>query len=256
MANGKFTLIQMVQKVLEMLGSDEVNSISDSVEATQVARLLEDTYYDLLNQNDWPWLKSLRQLESVADSSRPNFLRIPDTVVRIDQFRYDDTDRVTTPLETLDINDVCWMDPEDFLVMVQGRNSDASNITEVQTFNDIRLLIKNDSKPEYWTSFDDEYVITDAFNSDIESTLQDNRSQVLVKEIPAFTLSDSFVADAPNNFFQLWLAESKRTAIQYWRQEVSPSDEQRARRGLSVMRRDAERTRDDDGKVKFGRRPV
>ncbi len=40
MANGQFTLLEMTQKILEALGSDEVNSISDTVEAYQVARLL------------------------------------------------------------------------------------------------------------------------------------------------------------------------------------------------------------------------
>ena len=122
MANGKFTVIEMVQKVLEALGSDEVNSISDTVEATQVARLLEDTYYELLNQKEWPWLKQLRQLESVADSTRPYYLRIPDAVVRIDKFKYDDTDRVTTPLEPLDIEDVYWCEPEEFVDLVQNRH--------------------------------------------------------------------------------------------------------------------------------------
>lgn len=256
MASGKFTVIEMVQKVLESLGSDEVNSLDDTVEATQVGRLLEDMYYELLNQKEWPWLKSLRQLESVSDSTRPNFLRIPDTVTRIDNFRYDCTDRVTEPLEPLDIQSVTWLHPEDFLKKVQGRSSDSDNVDEITTSEGIRLLIFNDACPTWWTSFDDEFVVTDSYDVNIETTLEANRSQVLVKEIPTFTRQDSFVADAPANFFQLWLAETKKTAYNYWRQEVSPTDEQRARRGLAVLRRDAQRTNNDDGKVKFGRRPV
>lgn len=257
MAAGKFTLIEMVQKILEALGSDEVNSISDSVEATQAARLLEDVYYDLLNQNDWPWLNTLTQLEAVADGDRPTYLRIPETVTRIDDFRYDCTDRITDPDEDLlKIQKICWLEPMEFLNLTQGRNGEQTNAQEVTTFDGIRFLILNDVCPTYWTSFDDEYVITDSFDNTIESTLESGRSQVLVKEIPTFTLVDSFVADAPNNFFPLWLAEAKQSAFNYWRQEGSPQDQKRSQRGLSVMRRDANRTNNDDGKVKFGRRPV
>jgi hypothetical protein len=255
MASGKFTLIEMVQKVLEALGSDEVNSISDTVEATQVARLLEDTFYELLNQKEWPFLKQLIQLDAVADSTRPTVLRIPDNVVRIDEFRYDCTDRVTLPLEQLDIQEVCWMEPEDFIRKVQARNTDQTNVVEVMTVNGIRIPIINDTCPKWWTSFDDEFVITDGYDSTIESTLQNNRSQVLAKVIPDFQLLDTYVPRMPSHLFQTWLAEAKATAFIYWRQEVSPKDEQRARRGLAVFRRDASRTSQDDGKVKFGRRP-
>jgi len=256
MAAGRFTLIEMVQKILASLGSDAVNSISGNTEATQVAQLLEDVYYDLLNQNDWPWLENLIQLEAVADSERPNYLRIPQTVTRIDDFRYDCTDRVVDPNDELNIRKVIWQAPSEFLTRVQKRNSDTDNVQEVLTFNGTRLLILNDTCPTYWTSFDDEYVITDSFDNTIESTLEADRSQALVKQIPVFTLEDSFVADAPNNFFQLWLAEAKATAFNYWRQESSPEDIKRSRRGLAVMRRDANRTNNDDGRVKFGRRVI
>lgn len=256
MASGKFTLVDMVQKILEALGSDEVNSINDSVEAIQISRLLEDSYYELLNQKEWPWLMELIRLEGLGDTDRPNFLRIPEDVVRIDNFRYDDTDRTTDPVENLNIVDVCWLDPEDFTIMVQNRNTDIDEITEYTTFNGIRLPIYNDRSPQYWTSYDDEYIVTDSFDSDLESTLQTNRTQVYAKVIPTFTREDDFVADAPSHFYQTWLADAKSAAFIYFRQEVSPKDEQRAKRGLAVLRRNASRTNQDDGKVKYGRRPV
>ena len=78
MSNGKFTLLQVVSKTLEALGSDEINSINDSVEAEQIAQIAQDTYYELLNQREWPHLVNLVQLESIADADHPNYLRIPD----------------------------------------------------------------------------------------------------------------------------------------------------------------------------------
>lgn len=253
MASGKLTLLEVVQRTLEALGSDQVNSISDSVEAEQVATLAEDAYYELLNQKEWPFLIQLTELESLADTLFPNYLRIPEDVVRITQIKYDFTDLVTDPDAPLDIVNIAWQSPAAFLNRVQARNTSQDNIQVVLSKQGVKLPIINDSPASTWTSFDDTFVVFDAFDTDFETTLQGNNSQVLAKVLPVFTLADSFTPTATANFFQLWLAEVKSTAFVYFRQEVSPKDEQRARRGLAVLRRDASRTQHNDGKVHFGR---
>lgn len=254
MSNGKFTLLQVVQKTLEALGSDEVNSISDSPEAEQIAQIAQDTYYELLNQREWPHLMKLRQLESVAQSARPNYLRIPDDVVRIDQIKYDNTDpNDATAGALIKINEVQWCEPEVFLDVTQSRNTEKDDVQTITDFEGVRYHITNESKPLYWTSFDDEYLVFDSFNNTIESTLQGDKSQMLCKCIPDFVIADSTVADAPAHFFQTWMSEVKSTAMWYIRQEISQKDEQKARRGLAVLRRDASRTDNSDGKVRFGR---
>ncbi len=253
MASGKLTLLQVVQKTLEAMGSDQVNSISDSVEAEQVATLAEDAYYELLNQKEWPFLHQLTELESLADTNFPNYLRIPENVVRITQIKYDFTDLVTDPLAPLDIVNIAWQSPGSFLNRVQARNTNQDNIQVVTSKQGVKLPIINDSPASTWTSFDDTFIVFDAFDNDFETTLQGNNSQVLAKVLPVFTLADGFTPTATANFFQLWLAEVKSTAFVYFRQEVSPKDEQRARRGLAVLRRDASRTNHNDGKVHFGR---
>lgn len=256
MSNGKFTLLQVVQKTLEMLGSDEINSLSDSVEAEQIAQIAQDTYYELLNQRDWPHLMGLVQLESIADAAHPNYLRIPDSVVRIDQLKYDNTDITDSTLGTLiHIDEVDWCTPEEFLNRTQARNTQRTDITTITDFGGVRYHITNDSKPLYWTSFDDEYIVFDSHDTGIESTLQGDKSQVLAKSIPDFVIADATVADAPAHFFQTWMSEVKSTAMWYIRQEISQKDEQKARRGLAVLRRDASRTDNGDGKVRFGRNP-
>lgn len=255
MANGKYTLLQIVQKTMEALNLDQVNSISDSPDSEQVAQIAQDSYYELLNQKEWPHLNKLRQLESVADADYPNYLRIPDTVVRIDQFKYDKTELLGDTPELIKLENVGWLKPEDFLDYTQTRNTEQDNVVPQTDFNGVRYLILNDTFPQYWTSFDDEYVVTDAVDLGEESTLQALRSQVLVKEIPNFVIADDTVADAPAHFFQTWLAEVRSTAKLDFQQEVSPKDEQKARRGLAVLRRNAYRTSEEDGKVRYGRRP-
>ncbi len=254
MAAGKLTLLQVVQKTLESLGSDEVNTISDSVEAQQIAQIAEDAYYELLNMKDWPFLQRLTILESLADALFPNYLRIPEDVVRIDQIKYDWTDTTDPDVgDLLVLEEVEWVHPQHFLNKTQKRNTQQSNVQVVISKNGVKLPIFNDVKASIWTSFDDEFVVFDSYINTIESTLQGTKSQVMAKSLPTFITTDSFTPKATANFFQTWLAEVKRTAFVYFRQEVSTVDEQKARRGLAVLRRDASRTNDSDGKVQFGR---
>jgi hypothetical protein len=256
MANGKFTLLQVVQKTLEALGSDSVNSLSDTAESEQVAQIAEDAYYELLNMKEWPFLEVLTELESLADANFPNYLRIPEKVVRIEQVKYDFTNLLVPPVETLlNIREIVWLAPRNFLNKTQGRNTDQGNVQVVETMNTIKIPIFNDTEAQWWTSFDDTFVIFDAYMSQFESTLQGGNSQVLAKCIPTFDKDDDdFVPQATANFFQLWLAEVKRVAFFYFRQDISIVDEQKAQRGLAVLRRDASRTNESDGKVHYGRR--
>ena len=256
MSNGKLTLLQVVQKTLEALNLNEVNSISDSPDAEQVAQIAQDTWYELLNQSEWPFSIRLEQLESVADNTKPNYLRIPDEVTRIDQIKYDNTDPddAVDAVDLVNIDNIKWLSPQDFLNMTQGRNTQQDTITTITDYNGVRYHIYNDRGPSYWTSFDDKYVVFDAFDDDIESTLQGTKSQILAKWIEDFVVADDTLVNAPAHFFATWLAEVKSTAFIYMKQEASPKDEQRARRGLAVLRRNASRTDNDRGKVRYGRR--
>jgi hypothetical protein len=255
MANGKYTLLQVVQKTLDALGSDSINSLSDTAEGEQIAQIAEDAYYELLNQKDWPFLQQLTELESLADANFPNYLRIPDDIVRIVQLKYDFTNQMVPPEDTLlTIRELVWLSPQHFLNKTQGRNTDQDNTIVITSMNGIKIPIFNNTEAQWWTSFDDEFVIIDAWHFDFESTIQGGNSQVLAKTIPAFEKdNDDFVPFAPAHFFQIWLAEVKRMAFFYFRQDFSMIDEQKARRGLAVMRRDASRTNQSDGKVHFGR---
>lgn len=257
MSHGKLTMLQVVQKTMEALNLDEVNSISDSPDAEQIAQIAQDSAYELLNMSEWPFSIRYTQLESIADNDRPNYLRIPDEVTRIDYIRYDKTDPANQDADEVDlveIEQIKWLPPEQFLEMTLRRNSQMDEVSVYTDFNGADLLIYTDRGPDYWTSFDDEYIVFDAYDSDIESTLQGNKSQVHAKWIEDIVIDDDFMLDAPAHFFSTWLAETKSTAFIYLKQEASPKDEQRARRGLAVLRRNASRTDNNDGKVKYGRR--
>ena len=48
------TVLQLTQNILSAMSSDEVNSISDTVESMQVATILQNKYYDIVSRDALP----------------------------------------------------------------------------------------------------------------------------------------------------------------------------------------------------------
>src|SRR4051812_20927123 len=61
------TLLQLTQNILSAMDSDEVNSISDTVEAVQVATIVMETLEAEFNNIDLPDFNSIQKIESVSD---------------------------------------------------------------------------------------------------------------------------------------------------------------------------------------------
>lgn len=219
------TLIEMVQDILSDLESDEVNSINDSTEALQVAQIVKTTYYAIVDGRDYPWFKELFQLETSGTTARPTHMKLPETIIDLEWIKYNcrkaaDTKDKFTKVE--------YRDPEEFLNILDQRSSDASNITVVTDTTGIKLNIINDYHPRYYTSFDDEYVVFDAYDSDVDSTLQNAKSQCHGKRSVPFLLEDSFVPDMPVQMFSYLLNDAKSAAFLTLKQMPNQKIEQRA----------------------------
>lgn len=84
------TLLQMTQNVLSRLGSDEVNSISDTVESMQVATIIQNKYFDIISRGVVPENKQLFQLTASADITKPTLMTVPAGVSTIEWIKYFD----------------------------------------------------------------------------------------------------------------------------------------------------------------------
>jgi hypothetical protein len=60
----KKTLLEIVQDILSDMDSEEVNSISDSNEARQVARIVQTTFYNLIATREIPELSLIHILRA------------------------------------------------------------------------------------------------------------------------------------------------------------------------------------------------
>ena len=241
----------MVQKILSSMDSDDVNSISDTEEALQVVDIIEDTYNHLLIQLDPPTLNGTCQLDGVGDTDNPTKLRIPDGVIDIEKIKYEVTDTGDTNRV---FKDLVYLLPQDFIDRLLVRNSGNSDVQEVTIDSGTPLFIFNDEWPTYWTSFDDEHVIADAYIATESATLLGANTVSLCKTLPSFTKSDTFTPELAEKAFPLLLAESKQACHIYLKQQASPVDAKRALQGNHTFRHKKDRAHDSKRKVHYGRK--
>ena len=245
------TLLYTVQRVLEKLNLDPVNSINDTVDSLLVSREAESTFYDLMTRAEWEDKIDLIEVTSVSDLSNPTALELDANVHNITSVRYNVT--TATDTNTL-IKQLCWLDPEEFLTRSYRLNTDDTNVQEV-TYKDIPLFIVNDKMPEYYTSFDNDMLIMDSYHSDTEDTLVGTKTVCYGKAVPNWLESDTFVIPVQDSLYPLYLSMLASACSIYMNSEVNQEDERRQARGISRMRREQIRTElEYFPKFKYGRK--
>ena len=249
----KMTLLEIVQDIVNDMTSDEINSIADTIESTQVSYIVRSTYNDLITSKYWPHTKRLIQLDALADTTRPTMVKLPDNVIKIDTIKYnkqgiDDTFKK--------YEEVIWMEPDAFLDMV---NSRVSSNSEVETcpsiYQDVDLFILNNNPPTYWTSFDDVYVVFDSYDNEVDSTIQNSKMQVFAYVLPEFTLEDTFVPDMAAKEFPYLLAEAKSRCFNLIKQVGDVKSEQSSNRHRTRLAREKFRTNGGIKYPNYGRKP-
>lgn len=229
----KETVLKIVQRTLSEMGSDRVNSIDDTVESQRVADLLADVFYELIDSRTWEQHKKIINLDSTSDNEKPNYLKLPEEVQETEWVRYDRIKNGETRSRWYTLK---YLYPDEFIQLVNDRNSDEANITEVTDWDGTELLIRNDTAPQYWTSFDDTYIVTDAWDSLVDTTLQSTKSQAYVQAEPSLQLVDNFVVDLPTDAFSLLKTVLKNRAFVSIKQLGNPLlrvEEQRQRNRMS-----------------------
>lgn len=245
------TLLDIVKSTLSSMNSDDVNDIADTVESTQVALVAKEVYLDLMSQTEWPHLLRDGELDGLGDVNKPNFMEIPNSVYRIKEIKYDVT-------ETGDANKtfrrIEFEEPAKFTARTDAYRTGESNVIEVTTSNSTTMFVLTDDFPRFWTTFDNNEVVFNSYNVAEDTTLQASKSKCLFYELPTWTASNTAIPDIDERFFPGYLAEVKRTCHQYFRQQPSIIDEQRARRGLAMLRQEARRVEGSDTRANYGRR--
>ena len=230
----KMTLLEIVQDILNSMDSDQVNTISETIEADQVAQVVKTTYYELISRRDWPHLKEMFQLDASGSTSYPSHMSLPDRIVEMNEVMYNIAELGETRKKYKAIE---YLTPDKFLWYTNARNSDSSNITVIVDYSGVDLLIRTDTAPSFWTSFDDENIVFDSYDSAVDTTLQQSKTQCYGIRHPVWTVSDAFTPDLPDDAFPLLLAEAKSIAQFQVRQFQDQAAAQQAQRRRFRMSR-------------------
>lgn len=226
----------MVQSILNELDSDEVNSINDTVESSQVALILQSCYDELSTNRNWPHQKRVMQLNASNDLTKPNYLQIPENVKELILFKYEKS-KDTDP--RLLYQDVTYLYPDEFLHLIQVRDNTKSDVDVITDFNGTELLIINNIAPTYWTSFNDVWMVCDSYDKNKSDTLLQSKTQIVCYLQNEFILDDDVIPDMPAEAFPLLIEEAKSVAFLTLKQMANPKAEQKASRQQRWLSRKA-----------------
>lgn len=235
----KMTLLAMVQEIMQDSEGDNINSINDTDESEQVADIIRQTYFNLISEKVFPEHKELSTLDASGDNTKPTHLRLPSDVDTIYRLEYN----VATENGDVQFKELVWKEPLDFLDMTKTRDASDSTNTIVTDFSGVSIVIRNNKAPSYYTSFDDDYIVCDSYNSTVDSTLQSSKTRAYVSKEPVFNMEDTFIPDLNSNKFRLLVSEAKSLALATIPKTVNPKVEQIARKQRTRTQNDSRRTR-------------
>lgn len=229
----KRTLLDMVQTILSSIDADEVNSIDDTIEATQIATILKETYFAMCSNRDWAGQKRLIQFDHSGTPEKPTHLKTPETIKELHLFRYDST----RTGDTLEMQEVVYKHPDEFLRIVSRRGVNTPHTQIVKDFGGTPLVVINNKAPSYWTSFDDTYIVCDSFDASVDDALKASKTQLHVTKFAEWDTVDDFVPDMPSEAFAGLIAEAKSVAFVEVKQVANQKAEQEATRQRTWMAR-------------------
>lgn len=254
------TLLDYVQDILSSMDSDEVNSISDTVESAQVARVVKSSFYALVSRLNLPDAYQLYELDPSLDSSKPTLMYRPSTAESLLWIKYNNASLANTTDQFLDVN---FQPLEVFLDRMYQLSEDESNVVSFNHLvgtSSLTFLCTNDAHPKYYTSPDDHTLIFDSYSAEVDTTLQSTKSLVYGKQTTTFTMSDTFVPFEDVETSTILLNEAKALAFAELKQSQHSKAEQTARR-LLIHNQKAKRAVNNerselDRLPKYGRKPT
>jgi hypothetical protein len=252
----KYTLLQMTQEILSSMDSDEVTSISDTTEATQVARCIRQAYYDLIEDLNPPEHYSQFELTETSGAS-PTMMTVPSDINKLISIKYD---KIADGETAMNYQDVKYLPMKTFMDRMYSLNVDETNVGtyDITVSSDtIPILYIDDKAPEYYTTFgEDETVLFDSYDSAVDSYLRKAKTICYGKKAIAFSLVDGTTPDLDEPYFSRLLNEAKVLAFAELKSVQHAVADRNARRSRSRTQADKfriKRESDFDQLPHFGR---
>lgn len=228
----KLTLLDIVQRTLSALDSNNVSSVDDSVESEQVVLIVQRIMDEINGRRDWKWLKKEGTLLAATDT---NTASLPEDILSLKTVWYDNKE-----LE--------YKYPQDFKYILSKRSTEEDNINNDGVYTD--------RVPKYYTSFDDDIITFDAYE---DSGIIIAKTYIYYDAIPDTLWDDSDIPDIPARFHDVVLKGVLAKAKQELKTDPTwQIDYTDYKRGLARMLRWAKQIDENEDvtnkKVDYGRR--
>jgi hypothetical protein len=245
----KKTLLEIVQDIASDIDTDEINSISDTTEATQIAQIVKSTYEAIMSNRNWPHTAKLVRMNSSGDNTKPNIMTFDENIKELISVYYNKAKFGDTRIRYEQIK---YIEPDDMLRVFYGRNTDSTTIDVVNDGVQV-YIIQNNKAPDYFTSFDDSTIVFDSYDSSVDTTLQTSKIQVRAYVTPEFVMSDDYIPDLPEEAFSFLIEEAKSKAAYRIAQKPDQKAEQESKRQNQWLSRKDWRVNGGIKFIRFGK---
>ena len=232
----RYTLLEMTQRILESLDSDEVNTISDTTESLSVANIIKECYFDIIGEHEPAEAQGVYHLDSSGDNLKPTLMYLPENALDIHCLEYN----VGETVINTNFRQIDYLTFPEFLKQMNGLDVDETWVgNQVIQVNgqDFNIKFRSDKFPEFYTSPDDRTILFDSYDSTVESTLTSSRTYCIGGTIPVFSMVDTFVPHLDPRHFQLLLQAAKAQAFIEIKQTANEKAERKERRNRLVMQK-------------------
>lgn len=243
----KKTLLEIVKDILSAMDSEDVNSLTDSVEALQIASVVEQTFYDIIATRSIPEHESLIKLTSLSNNLFPTHFVMGENTAKVKQIWYDTSDDAS-----FEYKEMKYLSPPEFLKVCDRPTQNYTLVDDRVAGTKLRIV--NNAQPTYYTSFDDEHIVFDAFKSTLENTLQSSKTRAIAVTYPVFSISDTYTPDIDAVVFAYLIQEATSRCISLYKGGPDPKIEQAARRNKVHMQNDKRRIGERNTLRNYGRR--
>lgn len=227
----QYTLLDLTKAVLSSMDSDEVSSINDTVESQQVVEVIKSVYDDIISRSDLKSNSTLFNLVPSNDNTKPILMQKPPGIDKIEWIKYNCLDSGDTEPNWQYMR---YATPEEFIDMMHSQSTSGTNYGSfTQTFTggyNIIFTYRNDIRPSWYTSFDDDLIFFDSYDASVDTTLQESKSLGYGTKISDFVKEDSYVPKLHPQQFALLLNEAKSLAWAELKQTVHAKAEAMARK--------------------------
>lgn len=152
-----------------------------------------------------------------------------------------------------------YMDPVDFTKMCMSRDRCTDEVRTITIStgisDDFELNVYMDREPKYWTSYDDEYIVFDAYQVAKGSTLVSSDIQMFVTEAKEYDIfTNTARPPIPNNFDTYFINQVISIASEELRQIINEQAAMTAKRQYTKLRELEAKVKTDREYADYGKK--